>query len=175
MSPPMSERPSVRSHLLGGQFLAFKYEQQEAMTGICAVAFSLDGLYGATRDLVGAPVAAKKRPSREGRVYETLKRATTNTKASSQWYDRFAAVFSLRDLATHHIPEYSTPAAHPETKTWVFSEREPFSLEEVERAVVLLREVIRSVTEKPSPPLKEWASSMSPAVGELFNLYPEPD
>ena len=146
------------------------WESDEAIVGISAVAFALDGLYGDLQGVIAIPQTGKNRGRRRGKVYETLKRSTSQTQLASTWHEQITRLYSLRDQAVHHVPKFSSLVMHPIGDTSTSPEGAEYTAEELDNSVDLLLTILESVVKQPSRAAQQWATTVGGTVGKLREM-----
>ena len=126
-------------------------ELNASLVAIMAASFAIDGVYGIASPhvTIPAPVLAtwtRQRVPREGRIVETLKRGFKLGSATNRWPNEFKWLFDLRDVV-HPEEQFRDGGLHPVIGANVTVERSLYTAEAARRAVDLLAEVLRIVSD----------------------------
>jgi hypothetical protein len=174
-------------------------EWHAAMVAVCAASFAVDALYGAVHDLAEAlpKQPEDRRTARRGQILETLKRVFIIGKVATAWNKDLKWLLRLRDGAVHFGEESRDPVPHPLGRSTA-SELADYSVENAERAVSLVLQMLDTCARSPRPPKTDspelsdaeqarqwvrdiqrdeqrvqWAKNMQPAVRELLDRRAE--
>lgn len=147
----------------------FSREARSSMIAISAAAHALDALYGSVKSRVPESTA-EDRPMH---IFDALRAAiyVRGSAGGGRWAAELKWLFGLRDAAVHFEEKAMPSVPHP-TGTHSGVENATYALENANRAVALLIEVLETFVQQPRPDFGEWPASFRHAVEDLVAQRP---
>lgn len=148
---------------------ALEREFRASMIAVAAAAFAIDAFYGSV--LQHAPDTKVEASTRDGAIFETLKRAfSLGATEQAALRERLRVIFRLRDDAVHPPAAWVTPAWHPAFNLGMEPRFVNYRVENAINAQLRARRLIWSCLRSPKPKHADLATWCE----ELKDLVPEP-
>lgn len=143
-------------------------EFRTSMVAVAAAAFAIDAFYGSV--LQHAPGTKVRARSRDGAIFETLKRAFSLSAAQQAVLrEPLRVIFRLRDDAVHPPAAWVEPAWHPVFNVGMEPRFVNYRVENAINAQLLARKLIWSCLRSPKPEhadLATWCEAAKDLVAE---------
>lgn len=130
-------------------------ELEASLVAISGAAFALDGFYGSIRPWSGVSqklvvLWTQQGLGRHRQIFEVFKLGFALGPATNHWPKQLKWLFKLRDDNIHFDEDFQPPVAHPVIGNSTH-ERMTYAVENAEKAVDLMLEVITRLVEHPKP------------------------
>jgi hypothetical protein len=130
-------------------------ELEASLVAISGAAFALDGFYGSIKPWSGVSQTLvdlwkQNGLGRPSQIFEVFKLGFALGSATNYWPKQFKWLFQLRDANIHFDEDFRPPVPHPVIGSSTH-ERMTYAVENAEKGVDLMLEVLTRLVENPKP------------------------